>query len=205
MQVQTINAEVRPDTGKQTAGRMRRQGKVPGVIYGKKVGNLPLAVPRKELERVLDREGGSALLKVIIGGQGQAREFTAMVREVQRHPIKGEIIHIDFHQISLDEEIRATVPIVLEGEARGVRNGGILQYGLREVEVEALPADLPETLTIDISDLDVGEHLSVADIKAPRGVKILTEPDAVIATIVSTRAVEAEEDAAPDGETQAAE
>lgn len=133
------------------------------------MGNLPLAVPRKELERVLDREGGSALLKVIIGGQGQAREFTAMVREVQRHPIKGEIIHIDFHQISLDEEIRATVPIVLEGEARGVRNGGILQYGLREVEVEALPADLPETLTIDISDLDVGEHLSVADIKAPRG------------------------------------
>lgn len=205
MQVQTINAEVRPDTGKQTAGRMRRQGKVPGVIYGKKVGNLPLAVPRKELERVLDREGGSALLKVIIGGQGQAREFTAMVREVQRHPIKGEIIHIDFHQISLDEEIRATVPIVLEGEARGVRNGGILQYGLREVEVEALPADLPETLTIDISDLDVGEHLSVADIKAPRGVKILTEPDAVIATIVSTRAVEAEEDTAPAEETPAAE
>lgn len=205
MQVQTINAEVRPDTGKQTAGRMRRQGKVPGVIYGKKVGNLPLVVSRKELERVLDREGGSALLKVLIGGQGQPGEFTAMVREVQRHPIKGEIIHVDFYQISLDEEIRTTVPIVLEGEARGVKNGGILQYGLREVEVEALPADLPETFTIDISDLDVGEHLAVADIKAPPGVKILTEPDAVIATIVSTRAVEAEENTAPAEETPAAE
>ncbi|GEA14552.1 50S ribosomal protein L25 [Moorella sp. E308F] len=206
MQTQTLFVEVRPDTGKQTARRLRRQGKLPGVIYGKKAGNIPLAIPLKELERLLAREGENALLKVIVTGNGKEKEFAAVIREVQRHPIKGVITHADLYQISLDEKIRATVPVILEGEAKGVEQGGILQYGLREVEVEGLPADLPEVITI--SNLGVGEHLEVADIKAPPGVKILSEPDAVIATVVSTRAVEAEEGAgAPvgEGETPVAE
>ncbi|GEA18077.1 MAG: large subunit ribosomal protein [Moorella sp. (in: firmicutes)] len=208
MQTQTLFVEVRPDTGKQTARRLRRQGKLPGVIYGKKAGNIPLAIPLKELERLLAREGENALLKVIVTGNGKEKEFAAVIREVQRHPIKGVITHADLYQISLDEKIRATVPVILEGEAKGVEQGGILQYGLREVEVEGLPADLPEVITVDISNLGVGEHLEVADIKAPPGVKILSEPDAVIATVVSTRAVEAEEGAgAPvgEGETPVAE
>ncbi|WP_258360697.1 50S ribosomal protein L25/general stress protein Ctc [Moorella sulfitireducens (nom. illeg.)] len=208
MQAQTLLVEVRPDTGKQTARRLRRQGKLPGVIYGKKAGNIPLAIPLKELERLLTREGENVILKVIITGEGEEKEYAAVIREVQRHPVKGVINHVDLYQISLDEKIRAEIPVILEGEARGVEQGGILQYGLREIEVEGLPADLPETITVDVSNLGVGEHLTVGDIKTPPGVKILSEPEALIATVVSNRAVEAGEsagEATGEGVTPAAE
>ncbi|MDN5343973.1 MAG: large subunit ribosomal protein [Clostridia bacterium] len=193
MQVQSLMAEVRPATGKLVARRLRREGKLPGVIYGKKVGNRVVAFSRKELERILAQEGENALFKVTLAGNGTQEEFMAVVREVQRHPLKGVLTHADLYQISLEEKLRATVPVILEGEAKGVKEGGILQHGLREVEVESLPADLPESLAVDVSSLGVGEHLAVADIKVPEGVKILSEPGALIATVVTTRAVEAEE------------
>ncbi|MBC7323716.1 MAG: 50S ribosomal protein L25/general stress protein Ctc [Moorella sp. (in: Bacteria)] len=198
-------AEVRPVTGKQSARRLRRQGKLPGVLYGKKAGNMSLAIPMKELERILTREGENALLKILVTGDGVAREFMAVIREIQRHPLKGQLTHADLYQISLEEKLKATVPVILGGEAAGVKEGGILQHGLREVEVESLPTNLPESLMVDISNLNAGEHLTVADIQAPPGVKILTDPDAVIATVVTTRAAEAGEKEETPVEAEAAE
>lgn len=192
MQAQTLEVTMRPEAGKQAARRLRRQGKLPGIIYGKKIGNLAVIIPARQLEHILATEGENALLKLIVGGEGQDKEFTAVIREVQRHPLKGNLTHVDFYQVSMEDKLRATVPVVLEGEARGIKEGGILQHGTREVEVESLPADLPENIVVDISRLGVGEHLTVGDIKVPPGVKILSEPDTVIATVVTTRAVEME-------------
>ncbi len=192
MQAQTLVASVRPEAGKQAARRLRRQGQLPGVIYGKKAGSIPLTLPLKELERILARDGENALLKVVVTDQGADREFMAVIRGTQRHPIKGVLTHADLYQVSMEEKLRATLPVILEGEPQGIKEGGILQHGLREVEVESLPGDLPESLAVDIRGLSVGGHLTVADLKTPPGVKVLTAPEAVVATVVTSRAVETE-------------
>ncbi|MGI9860993.1 50S ribosomal protein L25/general stress protein Ctc [Moorella naiadis] len=190
MQAQTLKVDLRPQAGKQSARRLRRQGKLPGVLYGKKAGNLAVVIPGRELEHILAKEGGNALLKLKIAAEGQEKEFAAVIREVQRHPIKGNLTHVDFYQVSLEDKLKATVPVVLEGEARGVKEGGILQHGAREIEVESLPGDLPENIVVDISNLDVGEHLTVGDIKVPAGVKVLADPDTIVALVVTTRAAD---------------
>ncbi len=192
MQARTLEVTMRPEAGKQAARRLRRQGKLPGIIYGKKIGNLAVIIPARQFEHILATEGENALLKLVVSGDGQDKEFTAVIREVQRHPLKGNLTHVDFYQVSMEDKLRATVPVILEGEARGVKEGGILQHGAREVEIESLPADLPENIVVDVSHLGVGEHLTVGEIKVPAGVKILSEPDTVIATVVATRAVEME-------------
>lgn len=195
MQAHTLAIEVRPEVGKQPAGRLRREGRLPGIFYGKKVGTIPVVVPVKELETILAREGENAILKVYLASSGGDREFTAVIREVQRHPLSRRVTHVDLYQISLEDKLRAVVPLVLEGEAAGVKEGGVLQQGLREVEVEGLPAELPESIAVDISNLGLGEHLTVADIKVPPGVKMLSDPEAVVATVVVARTRETETEA----------
>lgn len=205
MDAKTLTA-VKRETGKDVAGRLRRGGMLPGVLYGKKAGNIPVAVNLKELEGILSHEGEGVLLQLRVKEDGQAQDYTALLREVQRHPVRGTLLHVDFYQISLEEKLRATVPIVLVGEARGTKEGGILQHGLREVEVECLPAYLPESIEAIVSDLGLGESLRVGDLQVPAGVKILTDPQAVVATVVTIRAVEAEADAENgEEETPAAE
>ncbi|BCV20026.1 50S ribosomal protein L25/general stress protein Ctc [Moorella sp. Hama-1] len=190
MQAQTVRVDLRPQTGKQSARRLRRQGKLPGVLYGKKAGNLAVVIPGRELEHILATEGENALLKLKITGGDQEKEFAAVIREIQRHPIKGNLTHVDFYQVSLEDKLKATVPVVLEGEARGVKEGGILQHGAREIEVESLPGDLPESIVVDVSSLGIGEHLTVGDIKVPAGVKVLSDPDTIVALVVTTRAAD---------------
>lgn len=201
MQAQTLKVDLRPQVGKQYARRLRREGKLPGVLYGKKIGNLAVVLPVREFEHILATEGENALLKLKITGEDQEKEFTAVIREVQRHPLKGNLTHIDFYQVSLEDKLKATVPLVLEGEARGVKEGGILQHGAREIEVESLPGDLPENIVVDVSNLGVGEHLTVGDLKLPAGVKVLSDPDTIVALVVTTRAVDTE----TTGETPAEE
>lgn len=201
MQAQTLKVDLRPQVGKQYARRLRREGKLPGVLYGKKIGNLAVVLPVREFEHILATEGENALLKLKITGEDQEKEFTAVIREVQRHPLKGNLTHIDFYQVSLEDKLKATVPLVLEGEARGVKEGGILQHGAREIEVESLPGDLLENIVVDVSNLGVGEHLTVGDLKLPAGVKVLSDPDTIVALVVTTRAVDTE----TTGETPAEE
>ncbi|MDK2820643.1 MAG: large subunit ribosomal protein [Clostridia bacterium] len=199
MQSQTLAAEIRSKVGKQSAQKLRREGRLPGILYGKEAGNVPIYVSAKELEGILDREGDNALIKLITEGDEQ-KEFFTVVREVQRHPYRNQLIHADFYQVSLKEKIKSTVPVVLEGEAKGVKEGGILQHGAREIEVESLPVHLPESITVDISNLGLGENLTVGDINLPGEVKIITEPNVVIATILSNRGTAKKEE--PEEETE---
>lgn len=158
--------------------KLREQDMVPGIIYGKGVSPMPLAFRRADLNRVLRTKGG--LYRLNISGEKPAM---ALLREVQRKPMTGEIVHVDFMQVKMTEKITAPVPIVVVGEEELVKQGAILQAGLKEVEVECLPGDLPDSLQLDVSGRRVGETVLVEDLQHPDGVRILTDPNAVALVI----------------------
>lgn len=178
-------AQERKEIGKEAASRLRRAGFLPAVVYGKAV-SLPLRVQTKEVEKMLAQAGEKSFIRLRIE-DGQVREYPALIREVQRHPSRRDLVHIDFYQVSLEDELVTEVPVVLVGEPPGVKAGGVLQHGVRAVEVECLPADLPAELVLDISSLGLGEAATVADLQPPAGVKIRSELDTVLASIIVLR------------------
>lgn len=185
----------RKESGKAAAGRLRRQGLVPAVLYGREAGNLALQVPAKELLKVLEEAGEKALFRLQVQ-DAAVREYPVLVQEVQWDPVRHTLTHVDFHQVSLEQEIVTEVPVVLVGEAPGVKQGGILQHGTRTVEVACLPRDLPAELVLDISSLGRGDTATAADLQLPPAVKLVSDPATVLASIVAPRGVtesEAEE------------
>lgn len=195
-------AEVRP-AGKGFAHQTRREDYVPGVIYGKQVAPMALKVPARELQRVLAHGGRGRLIDLVISRDGSADTRTVMIKEVQADRIKGDLLHVDFHQVSLKDKIHTMVRIVIHGEEAIEKAGGILEHQTRAVEVECLPTEIPEALTVDVSNLHVGGHLSVGDLVAPAGVKIITDPDDVIVTIQAPRSQEETSvEPAPAGEPE---
>ncbi len=196
-----LEAELRWKTGKGAARKLRAAGKVPAILYGRGIEPVPLALDAKAVEAVLrTAAGANVLLDVVIREDGTVRNEIAMVAEVQRHVLRRNILHVDLHRISLEERVRARVPVVLRGEAPGVREGGVLEHHLREVEIEALPTDLPTQIVASVDALGVGDSLHVRDLRPPEGVVILTPGEETVVTVV---APEAPEEAAPaEGITQ---
>ena len=186
----TLEVEPRDARGSRTARRLRREGLVPGVLYGGSHSEgVTFQVGTRELRRVL--VDGSALIDVKIGGE---KTVPAIVKDRQLHPVRDEVVHIDFLEVNLKEKIRATVPLELTGadEAAGVKEGGILDHSTREVEIEALPTDIPEFIEIDVTALDIGSTLTFADLTTPEGVEIVHEhpEDVVVASVVLPTKVE---------------
>ena len=185
-----VNAKGRDDRGKNAARRLRRQGLVPGIVYGGKGGNIAVAVDPKALQKVLRSEAGrNTILKLDIAGAGATN---AILKDLQVDPIKDSLLHADFYRIAMDVAIRVTVPINIRGEARGVKvDGGILELITREIEVECLPGDIPERIDVDVSDLGLNGALRVSDLPANAKVKILESPDQVVVHVVSIKEEEA--------------
>ncbi|HYR41707.1 MAG TPA: 50S ribosomal protein L25 [Terriglobia bacterium] len=186
-----VSAKNRADRGKNAARRLRREGFVPGIVYGGKGENLAVAVDPKALQKVLRSEAGrNAILKLDIAGHGATN---AILKSWQVDPIRESFLHADFYRIAMDVAIRVTVPIHVVGEARGVKvDAGILELVVREIEVECLPGDIPERIDVDVSDLGINQSLRVSDIPAPAKVKVLEAPDQVVVHVVSVK-----EEAAP--------
>ena len=198
-----VNAKSRDDRGKNAARRLRRQGLVPGIVYGGKGGNIAVAVDPKALQKVLRSEAGrNTILKLDIAGTGATN---AILKDLQVDPIKDSLLHADFYRIAMDVAIRVTVPINIRGEARGVKvDGGILELITREIEVECLPGDIPERIDVDVSDLGLNGALRVSDLPANAKVKILESPDQVVVHVVSIKEEEAPAPAAVVVEGEAA-
>jgi len=184
----------------------RREDKIPAVVYGKGVASEPLAVPAKELHQVLEM-GANQLIQLVFDGFDR----TVMIKEIQRHPVRGHVMHVDFHAVEMDRPIRAQVPLFTTGDEAVSSRGGILQHQLREVEIECLPAAVPAHLSADVSSLHVGEHISAGELVLPPDVRLVTDPDEIVVTVVAPRIVEeeAEEEAeeepaaeAPAGQVQ---
>jgi large subunit ribosomal protein L25 len=174
-----LDALPREIEGSRTNRRLRRSGRVPAVLYGGEGEPLHFSVDARELSHALRSTG--AVIELAMEGQ----TATAVVKDQQRHPVRGEAIHIDFVRVRMDVAIQTTVTLDLQGvdDAPGTAEGGVLEQQLRELNVEALPGDVPESIEHDASHLEAGATVTVADLTAPSGVTILDEPDAVVASI----------------------
>jgi large subunit ribosomal protein L25 len=178
-----LTAQVREKAGKGVARGLRRDGKVPAVLYshGK---STPIAMGTKDLTKILNTEGGEhALINLTLDGARDAKERMALIKDYQRDPISGGLIHVDLQEVAMDEKVKIPVAVHITGSAAGVKEGGILQLALRELEVECLPHCIPGYIEVDISALTVNESLHVRDIQAPAEVRILTDLDSTVVTI----------------------
>jgi large subunit ribosomal protein L25 len=186
----TLDAATRTDTGKGAARSLRRQGKIPGVIYGHDRSPEALAVDTAALSKMLSGiSAATTIVEVAIDGRAPVR---ALIREIQRDSLRpARILHLDFYEIRADEVVTVPVPVHLVGIPDGVRNfGGVLDHSLRELEVEVLPADIPESIDLDVTALAIGHSLFVRDITLAKGV-ILNDPDTPVCTVVAPRTEEA--------------
>jgi large subunit ribosomal protein L25 len=191
MERHSIEAELRTETGKGAARRIRRSGLIPGVVYGR--GNEPrsIKVDPLDIEKLL--QSNAIFDLTFVGEDGE--ESTVIIKDYQKDVIKQNLLHVDFQFISMDEKITVSVPMRLEGEAVGVHDGGVLQHLLREIDIDVLPSEIPEEITIDISELEVGESLSVADLELSEAIDLVTDSDEVIVTVVTpTELVEEDEE-----------
>src|SRR5439155_637622 len=193
-QTVSLSASPRQATGKGAARQARFRGRVPAVIYGHGRETQPLELEAKALEKALQGvEPASTIIDLAVDG----KTVKTLIREIQRHPIRPDIIHVDFYEIHATEKVKLKVPVHLVGNPDGVRNaGGVLDQVTREVEIEVLPENIPDRVELDVNALKIGDSLHVRDLSIPNA-KILTEADLTIATVVPPRA---EEVAAPSPE-----
>lgn len=192
--------------GTRAANRLRKSGLIPGVIYGHGKDAVLIAVEPHALRDALGTSAGMhAVLDVTF--EGQKRGHKAIVKELELDKVKHNVIHVDFQEIRLDETIETSVAVHFEGEAKGVKTGGMLEEAIREVTVKGQVTAIPEHLTMDITDLGVGETLKVADLQVPEGIEVLDDPEAVLCSVLPprkvTEGVPAEEaEAAPGAEPE---
>jgi large subunit ribosomal protein L25 len=198
-----VPAESRAETGKNVNRRLRTRGLIPGVLYGKGRAPLPVAVSPKEITAILRSSSGeNTLFDLEIGGARRK----VILKEFQREPVRGQLLHADFYEVALDKPIEVSVPIELLGTPVGVKlQGGLVDFITRELDIECLPTEIPEKISVDISHLELGKHLRVSELTLPSGrITLLTEPDVVIVHVVTPRA-EVEEVAAPEAAEAPAE
>jgi len=178
-----LDAAERSQRGKNEARRLRASGKIPAVVYGEKEGGRAIAVDPKVLSRILKTgQGANTLIALNLPGAGDAR---VLVREYQLDPITHELLHADFYRIAMDKLLRVQVSIVARGEPKGVKQqGGVLDVVHRQIEVECLPADIPSTIEVDVTELMVGQSIRVKDIATDPKWKAVTEPELMLLHVI---------------------
>lgn len=198
-----MRADERTVKTKGDLRQLRADGMVPGTVYGKLLNaSSSVSVREKDLKSLL-RSQPNAVLELEVPGQGK---HAVMVADVQRDSLSGGILHVDFHQINMNEAVRANVRIEYTGDSIGVREGGILSVVLHELEVQCLPAEIPESVAADISSLSIGESLQVKDIKLSQGVEAISDPELVVLTVLAPqKELDEEEAEAQDVEAKEAE
>jgi large subunit ribosomal protein L25 len=196
MEEVVLNAKLRDVVGKQVKA-LRREGRLPAVLYGRHLIPILISLDMRDTSRVLPTITSSHLVVVDVDGE----KHTTLVREKQRHPVTGGLLHVDFQVLSMTEKLRTTVVIVLEGEAPAAKNyNGVLVTGQTELEVECLPSDLPERVRVDVSGLtDIGNSIHVRDLVLPPKVEVLTDPDELVVLVTAPAAEEKEEVVAVEG------
>jgi large subunit ribosomal protein L25 len=200
-----MKLEVKPREGRGSADarRLRRQGLIPGVLYGRGKPPHPFCVPERELRRALSGESGThAILDVIL--DGQTTTHPSVLKDYQQEVPSGRLAHIDLHEVRLDQPIQATVAVELIGEPAGVKEGGVLSQVSREVRVEALPLEIPDHLELDVSGMAINDTLRLADLPPMEGVTYLDDPEETVLAIVTPPTVivepEPEEEELEEGE-----
>jgi large subunit ribosomal protein L25 len=180
-----LAAERRTAMGRSAVRKLKAQGAVPAIIYGAKDKAEPLQVSRRDINALLSHASGeNILVELEIAGDGKHR--LALVQEIQHSPVGGDVLHVDFHAVSMDEKIEAEVPVEPVGIANGVKNfGGLLEQNVRAVAIECLPRDLPDKITADVSALNIGDSIHVRDLTLPEGVRVRTQPDLTVFSVLA--------------------
>jgi large subunit ribosomal protein L25 len=190
-----LKTKIRTTTGNGPARRLRMSEQIPAVLYGQKTEPVLLSVNKSDLEQVFKKGGiGQVILNLVIQKNGETTTRPAMIKELQTHPLSRNFIHIDFYEIKMDQKITAKIPVVTTGMAKGVELGGILQIIRRELEVECLPLAVPESIEIDISDLDIGDSIHVGQIRLEGEIEFLEDDNYTVVTVLSPKMEEEPEE-----------
>ena len=196
MELIELKSTVRTERGNGPARRLRREGKIPAVLYGPQKEPVSLTVQVTDLETALKRNKGSQLLLNLIIQNGGETTRTALLKELQVHPLTRNFIHADFYEIDMNRKIRVSVPVVAVGRSKGVEDGGMLQIIRRELEVFCYPNQIPENIEIDVTDLDIGDAVHIEELQAKGDVEYPADVNFTVLTIVGAQA----EEAAAEGE-----
>jgi large subunit ribosomal protein L25 len=192
-----LKAEKRDQAGKGAARKIRATGRVPAVLYGPQLDPLRLTVDSRELWHALHTDAGTnVLISLAVDGD----TFLTMPREVQRDIVRGTLLHVDFLRIRRDVAIQVEVPIHLTGESVGVTEGGVIEHHLWELRIECLPANVPESMSADVTNLNIGDSLHVSDLRIPQHLTVLTPEDETIVSVVPPPVLEVPEEAVPEEE-----
>ncbi|UCB46125.1 MAG: 50S ribosomal protein L25 [Spirochaetota bacterium] len=208
MDNRTLDIKKREATGKGAAKKLRREGYIPAIMYGFK-GNKSIAVSFNEFKRLFEEIGEHAIVTLNLEGKEQ---IDVIVKDFQLDPVKRNIIHVDFFEIQRGQVLRTEIPIKITGTSVGIKKGGILEEFVRDIEIECLPKDIPDSIIIDITELDIGDSIHIRDIEVSDEIKIISNPDQVVLTIgIPSKIVEPvveeaeeEEEAAPEEEVEEA-
>ena len=186
-----LNAKIRTSVGNGPARVLRRDGKVPAILYGPKTEPILLSVDFKDIEIIIKRGGMSQALLNLVIQNGKEASRPAMIKEFQVHPVSGKFLHIDFYEIDMERKIRLGVPVVAVGQPIGVEHGGMLSIIRRELEVLCLPTQIPDSIEVDVSEMDIGDSVHVDEIQLPEGAEISADINFTVITVLTPK-VEAE-------------
>ncbi len=205
-----LKANARKTTGNGPAGVLRREGRIPAVLYGPGTEPVLLSVKIGDFEEVLKKGNVSQVLLNLVIQNGKAYSKSVIIKELQQHPVSQDFLHIDFYEIDMKRKIKVNIPVATTGKSQGVELGGVLQIVRHELEVLCLPGDIPEEIVIDVTDLDMGDSVHVKEIPAEGDVEIQAEVNFTVLTILSPKVeeeevVEEEEEELEEGEEGAEE
>jgi large subunit ribosomal protein L25 len=185
----TLKVQARESRGSAASRRLRANGLIPGVLYGDGGESHPFCIEERELRRVLTGDHGlHAILDVVLDGSQKAHH--AVLKEYQLHPTRPRLLHIDLQEVRLDQAIHSQVVVEIVGESEGVKEGGVLSQVTREVNVEALPMEVPDRLELDVSRMVIGDAMRVSDLRIPQGVKLLDDSETVLVTVTPPTKIE---------------
>jgi len=204
---QSLSVEVRNDTGKGLARRLRREGRVPAVLYGHGKATVSLDLDARALEDLLKTSHAGLNTLIDLEGDKEINGRVVLVKELQRHPVAGTLVHADFFEIDTTELIHVSVPIRLEGSSAGVQLGGVLEHTMREIELACLPTAIPDSIEVDVSHLEIDEAVHVSDLVLPEGVETSLDPSLSVAHVAVPKIEEEPvvDEAAAEGEGETAE
>jgi large subunit ribosomal protein L25 len=189
-----LKAEKREVSTKGMLNKYRNEGFIPGIVYGENLNGLSVVVNEREFLVIAKKEGRNVLVDLDI----QGNVYPTIFKEIQRNPIGGKILHVDFEAVNLEKPIYTTIPVVTKGEAKGIKMGGILDQELYKVEVEGLLIDIPDNIEVDITDLEIKDVYYVKDLKIPEKIKLYTPLDAVVVSVVTPTVEEVKAPAAEE-------
>lgn len=196
-----LTAQIREQSGKEISRRLRAKKQLPAILYGK--NHKKLVIDEREVQKLLNVYGMSRLIKLKVENPDERiEEHAVLIKEAQFHPVKGNILHLDFHEVSLDHKVTLKIPLVLVGEEDRVNDGSSIEQMLYEIEISCLPTQIPENIEVDVSGLKMNEAITAGDLKIPEGIDLVTPPEEYVVSAASPRVEELpeEEEKAEEGD-----